>query len=78
MLLRKRYTYETLTANSCAVSDTFRLLELRFGLLKEKIEDTNWLDWYQRNQGNSIVEAYFGTKGNRLLSVSAIERALTN
>jgi CRISPR-associated protein Cmr2 len=66
--IEKRYTYETLTANSCAVGNTFRLLELRFGLLKENIEETHWLDWYQKNQGNSIVEAYFGNEG------TAVER----
>ncbi len=66
--IEKRYTYETLTANSCAVGGTFRLLELRFGLLKDNITETPWLDWYQKNQGNSIVEAYFGKEG------TAVER----
>ncbi|MGK7925028.1 MAG: type III-B CRISPR-associated protein Cas10/Cmr2, partial [Spirulina sp.] len=33
--IEKRYTEETLTANSCAVSDTFRLLEIRFGLRQD-------------------------------------------
>lgn len=58
--IEKRYTHETLTANSCAVGDTFRLLEIRFGLLKQKIEDTPWLDWYQQNYQKPIVQAYFG------------------
>ena len=58
--IEKRYTNETLTANSCAVGDTFRLLEIRFGLLREKIEDTPWLDWYHQNYQEKIVEAYFG------------------
>ena len=58
--IEKRYTHETLTANSCAVGDTFRLLEINFGLLKEKIEDTPWLDWYHKNYQKPIVQAYFG------------------
>jgi len=62
-LIEKRYTEETLTANSCAVGDTFRLLEIRFGLLNEPIEQTKWLDWYledKQRQRHPIVEAYFG------------------
>ncbi|MCD8487747.1 MAG: type III-B CRISPR-associated protein Cas10/Cmr2 [Desertifilum sp.] len=58
--IEKRYTEETLTANSCAVGDTFKLLELRFGLLKDNIETTPWLEWYQRNANHDLVEAYFG------------------
>ncbi|MBC5796845.1 type III-B CRISPR-associated protein Cas10/Cmr2 [Sphaerospermopsis sp. LEGE 00249] len=58
--IEKRYTHETLTANSCAVGETFRPLEIRFGLLKEKIEDTPWLDWYNQNYQKQIVQAYFG------------------
>jgi len=58
--IEKRYTYETLTANSCAVGDTFRPLEIRFGLLKENIENTLWLDWYNKNHHQTIVQAYFG------------------
>jgi CRISPR-associated protein Cmr2 len=61
--IEKRYTSETLTANSCAVGDTFRLLELRFGLLQQNIETTNWLDWYQKNQDQPIVQSYFGNEG---------------
>lgn len=57
--IEKRYTEETLTANSCAVGSTFKLLEVRFGLLKDPIEDTPWLDWYLRNYQNPLVKAYF-------------------
>ncbi|MEH2439931.1 type III-B CRISPR-associated protein Cas10/Cmr2 [Nostoc sp.] len=57
--IEKRYTHETLTANSCAVGDTFKLLEFRFGLLQDNIEDTFWFNEYENNQGNSIVQAYF-------------------
>lgn len=58
--IEKRYTEETLTANSCAVGDTFRLLEIRFGLLKESIEQTLWLDWYRQQYKQPLVQAYFG------------------
>jgi CRISPR-associated protein Cmr2 len=58
--IEKRYTQETLTANSCAVGDTFRFLELRFGLLKDSIEQTNWLEWYQQHEHQELVKAYFG------------------
>ena len=57
--IEKRYTHETLTANSCAVGDTFKLLEFRFGLLQDKIEDTFWFDKYEINQENSLIKAYF-------------------
>jgi CRISPR-associated protein Cmr2 len=58
--IERRYTEETLTANSCAVGDTFRLLEIRFGLLHDSIEQTPWLDWYKQNHEHHLVEAYFG------------------
>ena len=61
--IEKRYTHETLTANSCAVSDTFKLLEFRFGLLQDKIEDTFWFDQYEKNQENPIIQAYFEQSG---------------
>ncbi|WP_414754264.1 type III-B CRISPR-associated protein Cas10/Cmr2 [Anabaena sp. CCY 9910] len=58
--IEKRYTHETLTANSCAVGDTFRLLELRFGLLQDPIENTLWLEEYkQKQENNLIIQAYF-------------------
>ncbi|MCP6759990.1 MAG: type III-B CRISPR-associated protein Cas10/Cmr2 [Fischerella sp. CENA71] len=57
--IEKRYTHETLTANSCAVGDTFRLLEFRFGLLQNPIENTLWLEEYKNKQNNPIIKAYF-------------------
>src|SRR5919199_231629 len=59
--IEKRYTEETLTANSCAVGENFSLLEIRFGLLGDGNQP--WLDWYlQPNvHTNSVVEAYFGS-----------------
>ncbi len=58
--IEKRYTHETLTANSCAVGDTFRLLELRFGLLQDPIDNTLWLEEYKEKQeSNPIIQAYF-------------------
>jgi CRISPR-associated protein Cmr2 len=64
--IEKRYTEETLTANSCAVGDKFRLLEIRFGLLKNNLEETFWLEDYQREykNNNPIVEACFGLVEN--------------
>lgn len=59
--IEKRYTEETLTANSCAVGDTFRLLEIRLGLLKDAIEDTFWLKDYRKNYDKPLVQAYFGS-----------------
>ena len=47
--IEKRYTEETLTANSCAVGEKFKLLEIRFGLLREPIENTLWLEWYRQH-----------------------------
>lgn len=62
-VIEKRYTEETLTANSCAVGDTFRLLEIRFGLLQNPIENTLWLDWYldEQKRSHPLVDAYFGS-----------------
>lgn len=62
--IEKRYTHETLTANSCAVGDKFNALEIRFGLLPKKIDnDTFWVEKYQKNQNNPLVSAYF-QRGN--------------
>ncbi|GAB1541006.1 hypothetical protein NUACC21_36750 [Scytonema sp. NUACC21] len=58
--IERRYTEETLNANSCAVGDTFRLLEIQFGLLQDSIEETKWLEWYQDNKTDPMVEAYYG------------------
>ncbi|MBD2194834.1 type III-B CRISPR-associated protein Cas10/Cmr2 [Calothrix anomala FACHB-343] len=58
--IEKRYTQRTLTANSCAVGETFRILETSLGLLRDNIEKTFWLEKYQQEYQNSIVEAYFG------------------
>jgi CRISPR-associated protein Cmr2 len=59
--IEKRYTEETLTANACAVGETFRPLEIRFGLLKDPIENTFWLNKLQTDWNhNPVVRAYFG------------------
>ena len=58
--IEKRYTEETLTANSCAVGETFRVIETRLGLLQDNIAETFWLEKYQKEYQNSIIEAYFG------------------
>ncbi|MEG4518117.1 type III-B CRISPR-associated protein Cas10/Cmr2 [Microcoleus sp. AT9b-C3] len=63
--IEKRYTERTLTANSCAVGEKFRLLELRFGILRD--ENQPWLDWYLRQDvhTNPLVEAYFGSSRDK-------------
>jgi CRISPR-associated protein Cmr2 len=48
------YTRETFVANSAAVGDTFRLLELRFGQLRAP-----WLQDYLDNREHDILKAYF-------------------
>ena len=58
--IEKRYTEETITANSCAVGDTFRLLEIRLGLLTKDLGETKWFEWYKNNQTNPLIKAYFG------------------
>lgn len=62
--IEKRYTYRTLTANSCAVGKTFKLLEIRFGLLRDAIDETLSLDWYRNNYEKPLVQAYFGCPKN--------------
>ena len=59
LAIEKCYTDETLTANSCVVGDTFRLLEFRFGLLQNPISNTLWLDEYKQKHDNPIIQAYF-------------------
>lgn len=71
--IERRYTEETLTANSCAVGATFRLLEVKFGLLKDPIDQTFWLDQYRANQDNPIVKAYFDQE-----SVTDVEEKFRN
>jgi CRISPR-associated protein Cmr2 len=57
--IEKRYTEETLTANSCAVGSKFKALEIRFGLLHNQIEQTFWLEKYNSNLKHELIEAYF-------------------
>ncbi|MGH8000185.1 MAG: type III-B CRISPR-associated protein Cas10/Cmr2 [Brasilonema sp.] len=57
--IEKRYTEETLTANSCAVGAKYKLLEIRFGLLPHQIDKTFWLDKYIENQKHPLIQAYF-------------------
>ncbi|MBW4434109.1 MAG: type III-B CRISPR-associated protein Cas10/Cmr2 [Pelatocladus maniniholoensis HA4357-MV3] len=58
--IEKRYTEETLTANSCAVGDKFKLLEIRFGLLPDEINnETFWLEKYRNHLENPLIQAYF-------------------
>lgn len=58
--IERRYTEETLTANSCAVCAKFKLIETHFGLLPDQInENTFWLKKYRQNQNQEIIQAYF-------------------
>ncbi|HIK11556.1 MAG TPA: type III-B CRISPR-associated protein Cas10/Cmr2 [Oscillatoriaceae cyanobacterium M33_DOE_052] len=71
--IEKRYTTETLTANSCAVGETFRLLEMRLGRLQEPMENTPWLDWYRQNYQDDLVKAYFGSPKTEAEIVAAFQ-----
>ncbi|MCC5634617.1 type III-B CRISPR-associated protein Cas10/Cmr2 [Nostoc sp. CHAB 5844] len=58
--IERRYTEETLTANSCAVGAKFKLIETHFGLLPSQINgNTFWLEKYRQNQNQEIIQAYF-------------------
>jgi CRISPR-associated protein Cmr2 len=46
--IERYYTEVTLTANSCAVGDTFKLLEFKFGLLADDLAQTPWFEHYQQ------------------------------
>lgn len=64
--IEARYTEETLTANSCAVGQTFRLLELLLGALPLTDDRVNWwLDTVlqQQNVPESLILPYFRQKG---------------
>jgi CRISPR-associated protein Cmr2 len=57
--IEKRYTTETLTANSCAVGATFKPLEICFGLLPETItDDLFWLEKAKETANDELVQAY--------------------
>lgn len=58
--IEKRYTEETLTANSCAVGEKFKLLEIKFGLLPNVInDDTFWMEKCVNSWKYELVKAYF-------------------
>ena len=67
--IEKRYTEETLTANSCAVGAIFKPLEICFGLLPNEItNDIFWLEQYQNNQNHPLISAYFQQDKNHSLT----------
>jgi CRISPR-associated protein Cmr2 len=75
--IEKRYTTETLIANSCAVGKTYKLLELQFGLLPDQLSDNFfWLDHYQKNAQNNLVQAYLKIKPDA--SLDEIKKAFRN
>ncbi|MDJ0615364.1 MAG: type III-B CRISPR-associated protein Cas10/Cmr2 [Calothrix sp. MO_192.B10] len=57
--IEKRYTHQTLSANSCAVGAKFKPLEIRFGLLSNPVEKTLWLEHYHQNLNHPLIDAYF-------------------
>jgi CRISPR-associated protein Cmr2 len=63
--IEKRYTSETLSANSCAVGEAFSPLEIYLGLLKNPIEGTLWHDAIAtKHKANPVIQAYFGFDGD--------------
>jgi CRISPR-associated protein Cmr2 len=57
--IEKRYTSETLTANSCAVGTTFKPLEIKFGLLPDEISaKTFWFEDYLQAYRNSDTQNF--------------------
>jgi CRISPR-associated protein Cmr2 len=72
--IEKRYTERTITANSCAVGNSFRLLELRFGLLRENLKETFWLSKYREKYNDELVQAVFG----KINDVSQLEENFKN
>ncbi|AHJ29724.1 type III-B CRISPR-associated protein Cas10/Cmr2 [Nodularia spumigena CS-584] len=77
--IEKRYTGETLTANSCAVGDKFKLLEVKFGLLPNAItNETFWLEKCVNNwEENPLIKAYF-EQPNKLPEKAFKERKTFN
>jgi CRISPR-associated protein Cmr2 len=58
--IEKRYTHQTLTANSCAVGAKFKALEIQFGLLPYEINArTFWKEKYLENPDHPLIKAYF-------------------
>ncbi|WP_445177014.1 type III-B CRISPR-associated protein Cas10/Cmr2, partial [Microcoleus sp.] len=58
--IEKRYTHQTLTANSCAVGAKFKALEIQFGLLPDEINArTFWKEKYLENPAHPLIKAYF-------------------
>ena len=61
--IEKRYTTETLTANSCAVSMVVSPLEIYCGLLKDDVKSTLWQEQLlATHQENPALQAYFGVE----------------
>jgi CRISPR-associated protein Cmr2 len=61
--IEKRYTTETLVANSCAVGQAYKPLEIRFGCLPDYIPNNFfWLPDYQQNAQDDLVQVYLKLK----------------
>lgn len=74
--IEKRYTHETLTAQSCVVGDRFSPLEVFFGLLEDPVGNTLWLEQVKANRDNPGVQAYFNLVPNkkRKITDEVVER----
>ncbi len=57
--IEKRYTTETLTANSCAVGESFSPLEVQLGLLRPQVNPL-WVDQVVAQASNPALQAYMG------------------
>lgn len=71
--IEKRYTTETLTANSCAVGRSFRLLETHLGRLATPLTKTRWLDWYQQHRTTPLLAHLLGTSPGTTPSEDEVE-----
>jgi CRISPR-associated protein Cmr2 len=72
--IEQRYTEETLSANSCAVGDRFRLLELHYGQLPKADQRLFWLNDYLDQGSDSILQAYFSQSANTPSAQDFIDR----
>lgn len=77
--IEKRYTFETLTANSCAVGDRFSPLEIFLGILPKNLDKNGeipfWFGQFKQDwQNNSAIRAYFDlSEPEELLKLSEAE-----
>ncbi len=78
--IEKRYTTETLTANSCAVGEVFRAPEIYLGLLPRYEDNKVWCNTLQAEaEHNPVVQAYFDlNKPPTNVDAEAIKKTFDN